>query len=131
MVEALEVAAVIVGCREIEELYESLCAHSRRSVRSGWASVLDEHGKVVAQSGIPSTDAEQPDHVVSMPLPSARASLVLGRTCSPFAADERHTAAALARIADSLSSRIREQRRLRSVLCHPSNSFSDASLFVD
>ena len=126
MVEALEVAAVIAGCRDIDELYESLCAHSRRSIRSDWACVVDEQGRLIAESGtLPVA------HVVWMPLPSAGSSFVLGRSCSTFQAEERRTAAALARIADSLSSRIREQQGLRSVLCHPSNGLSEVSLHVE
>jgi hypothetical protein len=58
-----------------------------------------------------------PDDVVWSPLPSAGLALVVGRDGTAYRARERRSVAALARIVDS---RLRELRRHRSLLRHPS-----------
>lgn len=141
LLNAFEVAAVISGSEDPEELLTSLCAHTWRSVRSTWVCVIDEFGTVLAGAGhVPESDwlvdfiaSSKDDNHDSMwmPLPSASASLLLGRPGVAFRAKERQKAAALARTADSLHNRLRQQRRLRSLLFHPASGGPDPSSLLD
>lgn len=116
---AYEVAAIIAGCDDVDDLFEALCEHGRRAIRTAGLAVVDPAvDEPLAMSGTVKNDGH---HSVWMPLPTAGVSLVLSRPELPFRARERRQAAALARIADSLYARIREQRRLRSLVCHPSS----------
>ena len=141
LLNAFEVAAIITGSEDPEELFTSLCAHTWRSVRSTWVCVVDESGAVLAKAGqVPhrgwladfiAGGANEELDTMWMPLPSAGASLVMGRPGVAFQAKERQKAAALARTADSLHSRLRQQRRLRSLLCHPSLGSADPTALLN
>ncbi|MEM7337365.1 MAG: hypothetical protein AAF467_01890 [Actinomycetota bacterium] len=137
---ALEIADVIVGAATVDDLLWSLCAHTRRVIRSDWACVLDGAGTVIASSGSSPHEgwlvafvAGRAEEVTDgwsgeaewMPLPVACGplTLVLGRAESPLRAKERQRAAALARVAGSWCNRLREQSRQASMLVHPSGAF--------
>lgn len=142
---AFEVADILIGSDTSDELLGSLCVHTRRVIRSDWVAVVGRGGEVLASAGrAPSpewlaafmngdgdVDRDLADQGRSsrgfsgtsafwVPLPGAEASLVLGRSGSSLRARERQRAAALARIADTWLTRIRRQRRLSSMLAHPS-----------
>jgi hypothetical protein len=113
---ALETAAMLVGARSMDELLELLVEHAQLDFVAEWAAVVDlDEPEVQAGTGpVPSaawlsafvegsrSSAVAPDADVSWaPLPSARLSLVIGRTGRPLRARERRQIAALARIADT------------------------------
>ena len=125
---ALETAAMLVGAMSVDELLDVLVEHAEHDFVAEWVAVVDlEEPEVRASTGlVPSVgwlcafvegsrssavaaDAE----VTWAPLPSARLSLVIGRSGRPLRARERRQVAALARIADT---RWLEVCRLR----HPS-----------
>ena len=113
---ALETAAMLVGATTVEDLLELLVEHARMDFVADWAAVVDlDDAEVRAAVGAaPSpawlaafvagsrSSAGQADTEVSWaPLPSARLSLVLGRSSRPLRARERRQIAALSRIADT------------------------------
>ncbi len=140
--DAFEVAALIVGCDDADDLLDALCEHTARAIRTSWVAVVASTpigDPVVAWSGDapldlltnanpPTPVRPAPDDELWMPLPSAGAWLVLGRSGLAFRARERRRAAALARMADSLHGSIRERRRLRSVAAHPAGGAPAGSL---
>ena len=119
--DALETAAMLVSATTGEELLASLVRHAQQDFAADWAAVLDLRAVVVRSStgDVPSAPWLQafvegsrssarvaagesgPDDVAWAPLPSARLSLVLGRSGRPLRARERRQVAALARIADT------------------------------
>ncbi|MDH3684209.1 MAG: hypothetical protein OEV40_30175 [Acidimicrobiia bacterium] len=142
LTSGFEVAAVIAGADDVHELFGSLCTHTLRAIRSSWVCVFDNDARrVLAEAGerpdgqtitrVLATSSEAPAGAMWMPLPTARASLVLTRAGGPFRAREVQDAAALARIADSLHSMIGRERRLRSVLSHPANGLRPGSPLLD
>lgn len=130
---AFEVAAVLLGSEDREELLWSLCTHIRRTVRSDWVAVIDATGHIVAHAGaLPHVEQGTPAphrvenavpdsdlHVECLPLPSAEVSLRLGRQGVPFRAAERRRAAVVARLAGTWWTRLAERARLRSMMAHP------------
>lgn len=131
--DALETAAILVGAHTTEGLLDALVVHSRRTIGSAWAAVVDlEAGEVWSSTGDgPSAawlaafvagtrfldvEAPGPDDVAWAPLPATGVALVLGRSGTPFRALERRHLAALARIADT---RFRDLTRRRSWAVHP------------
>lgn len=153
-INAFEVAAIIAGADDVEELLSSLCAHTWRTIRTSWVCVVDNDGTVLAEAGrrpatqrldkptgptrrAGNTTADEPEGEVDgevewLPMPSAGASLVLGRHQGlPFRSRERRNGAALARVADSLHSGIRRRRRMRSLLSHPSNDLLEGLDLLD
>jgi hypothetical protein len=135
--DALETAAQLVGASDEGELLTAVVVHSRRAVGAEWSAVVDlDEGDVLAAEGpVPpaawlaafvagsrtsasvASGEAGPDDVVWSPLPSAGLALVVGRDGMAYRARERRSVAALARIVDS---RLRELRRHRSLLRHPS-----------
>jgi hypothetical protein len=135
--DALETAAQLVGASDEGELLTAVVVHSRRAVGAEWSAVVDlDEGDVLAAEGpVPpaawlaafvagsrtsarvASGEAGPDDVVWSPLPSAGLALVVGRDGTAYRARERRSVAALARIVDS---RLRELRRHRSLLRHPS-----------
>ena len=135
--DALETAAMLVGSVSIHELVTCLVQHAHHDFGAAWAAVVDvEEHDVVAEMGmVPPAPwlaafvagsqssarvvagESGPDDVAWAPLPSARLSLVLGRTGRPLRARERRQLAALARIADT---RWVELAAARSRAWHPS-----------
>lgn len=119
--DALETAAMLVGATTCDELLGSLVTHAQLDFGADWAVVVDlEEPALRAAVGEAPSPAwlvafvegsrwsarvaageAGPDDVAWAPLPSARLSLVLGRTRRPLRARERRQAAALARIADT------------------------------
>jgi hypothetical protein len=118
---ALETAAMLVGAGTADELLSLLVQHAQLDFSADWAAVVDIEGPeaLAAVGPVPvagwlaafvegsrssarvvSGDAG-PDDVAWAPLPSARVSLVLGRSGRPLRARERRQVAALARIADT------------------------------
>jgi len=141
-VDGLEIAAVLVGAAEPEELLIALCAHGGRALGAEWTAVVDgRSGQVRRASGqspegpwlaafvigsmasaasggeASGTDPGGPDDVAWAPMPAAGLALVVGRGGTAFRARERRSLAAMARIADT---RLRELGPLRSRLAHPS-----------
>ncbi len=119
--DALETAAMLVGAATGVELLAALVDHAQRDFAADWAAVVDlaEVG-VRASVGVTPSPAwldafvegsrssarvaageTGPDDVAWAPLPSARFSLVIGRSGRPLRARERRQVAALARIADT------------------------------
>ena len=119
--DALETAAMLVGATTGEELLASLVTHAQLDFAADWAAVVDleELGVRASVGATPSAawleafvegsrssarvaaGETGPDDVAWAPLPSARLSLVLGRSGRPVRARERRQVAALARIADT------------------------------
>lgn len=141
----VEVADILIGSDTSDELLDSLCIHTRRVIRIDWVAVVGSGGEMLASAGSPPSpewlasfiagdgDADigaaskGPSHAAVLgtsafwvPLPGAEAGLVIGRSGSGIRARERRRAAALARVADTWLTRIRRQRRARSMLAHPS-----------
>jgi hypothetical protein len=115
-VDALEMAARLVGAEELPVLVDALATDAARAAGAVWAAVLDcDSDEVLATTGeVPPGPwlaafvagsrfggADCADDVVWAPLPRAALALVLGRDGTPFRARERRQAAALARIADT------------------------------
>jgi hypothetical protein len=118
---ALETAAMLVGAADVAELGELLVEHAVLDFAADWAAVVDpvepdvraavgpvppavwlEAFVVGSRSSARVVSGEAgPDDVAWAPLPSARLSLVLGRSGRPLRARERRQVAALARIADT------------------------------
>lgn len=123
---ALETAAMLVGASTVDELLELLAEHAAHDFTAEWAAVLDVTvldvtGPEVRASIGPVPPAvwleafvegsrssarvaaheAGPDDIAWAPLPSARLSLVIGRSGRPLRARERRQVAALARIADT------------------------------
>lgn len=119
--DALETAAMLVGATTGVELLASLVNHAQRDFAADWAAVVDlAQVGVRASVGVTPSPAwldafvegsrssarvaageTGPDDVAWAPLPSARLSLVIGRSGRPLRARERRQVAALARIADT------------------------------
>ena len=117
--DALETAALIVGCASYEELLALLVAHARRDFGAEWSVVIDLEARVLlASHGAPPPPAWMvafvagsqssavvcsgdcgPDDVAWAALGSSPVALLLGRQGRPFRARERHQLAALCRIA--------------------------------
>jgi hypothetical protein len=140
--DILEAAAILLGSASRDDLAQALAEHVRRCVRTSWTCVLDqedprlEEGTLVGASGAhPSPgwlssfvagspanqDLESDVDTVWIPLPSARAALVVGRS-TVLRARERQRLAALARIADAWFRRLGEHATLEALLLHPSRS---------
>ena len=135
--DALEAAAMLVGALSVEELLACLVQHVAHDFGAAWAAVVDVAEPVLcaAMGDVPqarwlaafvegsqssarvAAGESGPDDVAWAPLPSARLSLVLGRTGRPLRARERHQVAALARITDT---RWVELNVARSRAWHPS-----------
>jgi hypothetical protein len=135
--DALETAAILVGADGEDELLEGLVVHARRVVGAEWAAVvaLEDDQVREAEGDIPpvawllafvsgsqqsarvAAGESGADDVVWAPLPASGLAVVLGRDGTPYRARERRQLAALARIADT---RLRELRRTRSRMNHPS-----------
>jgi hypothetical protein len=118
---ALETAAMLVGASTVEELGALLVEHATLDFAADWAVVVDlAEPEIRAGMGpVPPaawleafvegsrsaarvvSDESGPDDVAWAPLPSARLSLVIGRSGRPMRARERRQIAALARIADT------------------------------
>ena len=135
--DALEAAAMLVGSMSVDELLACLVQHATGDFAAAWTAVVDLEGPAVcagvgdvpngrwlaafvegsqSSARVAAGDAG-PDDVAWAPLPSARLSLVLGRTGRPLRGRERHQLAALARIADT---RWVELNVARSRAWHPS-----------
>lgn len=142
--DALEAAAQLVGADDIDELLEAVVGHAGRVVGAAWVAVTDLEGRgpgegtLVASDDAPSmawleaflTGSRAAEggaghagrgsgagDVVWAPLPHSGLALVLGREGMRYRARERRQVAALARVVDT---RLRELRRARSRLGHPS-----------
>jgi hypothetical protein len=118
---ALETAAMLVGACSVGELLALLAEHAALDFTAEWAAVIDVTEPEVRAAVGPVPPAvwleafvegsrssarvaaheAGPDDVAWAPLPSARLSLVIGRSGRPLRARERRQVAALARIADT------------------------------
>ena len=118
---ALETAAMLVGASSVDDLLSLLVQHASLDFTAEWAAVIDlEEREVRAEIGPvpPAAWLEAfiegsrssarvvaheagPDDIAWAPMPSARLSLVIGRSGRPLRARERRQVAALARIADT------------------------------
>ena len=118
---ALETAAMLVGASTVDELLQLLAEHASLDFTAEWAAVLDVSEPEVRAAIGPVPPAawleafvegsrssarvaaheSGPDDIAWAPLPSARLSLVIGRSGRPLRARERRQVAALARIADT------------------------------
>lgn len=136
-VDALEVAAVLVGADGVDEALEALCTHGLRVLGAAWVAVVDNADRAVraavgeppaaawlaafvagSRSSAEATGSDPgsgPGDVLWAPLPAVGLALVAGRDGPAFRARERRQAAALARIADT---RVRELVALARLL-HP------------
>ncbi|MEL7208959.1 MAG: hypothetical protein AAGK32_12140 [Actinomycetota bacterium] len=133
---AFEVASVLLGTEDRDELLWSLCTHIRRTVRADWVAVVGASGDVAAHAGpvpggqltaaatgpVDGAPADPELFVERLPLPSAEAWLLLGRLDLPFRAAERRRAAVVARLAGTWWNRLAERARLRSMMAHPSGA---------
>ncbi|MET0728534.1 MAG: hypothetical protein ABWZ76_09595 [Acidimicrobiales bacterium] len=135
--DALEMASILVGATDSDELLDALVFHAKRVIGAAWGAVLDmDTGEMVTEVGaIPATSwlmafvagsqasargvagENGADDVVWSPLPSAGLALVLGRDGTAYRARERRQVAALSRIVDT---RLREVRRRSVRANHPS-----------
>jgi hypothetical protein len=137
--DALDIAAQLVGADTRDELLEALCDHASRGVGAAWSAVVSlDCAEVRCQRGPAPTGAwlsaflEGSRHsarlaseqvaadVTWAPLPAAGVALVLGRDGTAFRAKERHQTAALARIADTRYGDLRAISELQGRLGHPS-----------
>jgi hypothetical protein len=118
--DALEMAALLVGATSVPPLLEQLVAHARDIFETDWTAVIELDGeRLLAWEGEPpapgwlvafvtgsrsselvAAGERGPDDVAWAGLGDARLALVLGRKGRPFRARERHQLAALTRIAD-------------------------------
>jgi hypothetical protein len=118
---ALETAAMLVGATSVDELLDVLVQHAMLDFSAEWVAVvdLDEPDVRTGIGPVPpaawleafvegsrssarvAAGEAGPDDVAWAPLPSARLSLVLGRSGRPLRGRERRQVAALARIADT------------------------------
>jgi hypothetical protein len=118
---ALETAAMLVGASTVDELLQLLVEHASLDFTAEWAAVIDlnERETPAAVGPVPPAawleafvegsrssarvvaHESGPDDIAWAPLPSARLSLVIGRSGRPLRARERRQVAALARIADT------------------------------
>jgi hypothetical protein len=119
---ALETAAMLVGAETVDELLLLLVQHAQLDFAAEWVGVVDLEDRDVraAEGPVPpvawleafvegsrssarntSVTSDTGSDVAWAPLPSARLSLVLGRTGRPLRARERRQVAALCRIADT------------------------------
>jgi hypothetical protein len=118
---ALETAAMLVGAATVDELLSLLAEHASHDFNAEWAGVIDVNESLVRAAVGPVPPAAWleafvegssssarvaaheagPDDIAWAPLPSARVSLVIGRSGRPLRARERRQVAALARIADT------------------------------
>jgi hypothetical protein len=118
---ALETAAMLVGASTVDELLQLLVEHASLDFTAEWAAVIDlnERETPAAVGPVPpavwleafvegsrssarvAAHESGPDDIAWAPLPSARLSLVIGRSGRPLRARERRQVAALARIADT------------------------------
>jgi hypothetical protein len=118
---ALETAAMLVGASSVADLLSLLVQHAMHDFNAEWAGVVDLEVPSVRVGAGPVPPAAWleafvegsrssarvaahetgPAEVAWAPLPSARLSLVLGRTGRPLRGRERRQIAALARIADT------------------------------
>jgi len=134
--DALEMAAILVGAGECEELVEAVVTHARRVIGAEWAAVVQlDDGEVIAEVGTPPstpwllaflTGSQESnrivgggggaDDIVWSPMPSSGLALVLGRDATAYRARERRQVAAIARIVDT---RVRELSRQRARANHP------------
>jgi hypothetical protein len=125
--EALEVAAIVLGAETRDELAEALCDHVGRAIRLSWACVVERDGGVLASWGTEidpttiDTVRSQPG-TIWVPLPAASASLLAGRDHCVLRARERQRLAALGRIADAWFHRIKERADAEAWALHPSRS---------
>ncbi len=136
--DALEIAAILVGASTPTGVLDALCEHSIRTIGARWGAVveLDAAESVSSRGEAPPSGwlaafvagsqsaaragegAGEPNDVLWAPLPAAGAALVLGRDRLAFRTRERRQAAALARIADT---RFRELHLLCSRTAHPAS----------
>lgn len=145
--DLLETASIVLGAETRDGLADALVENVSRAVRAEWACLIERNGPVIASwgdrpndrwidsfiSGSPAVDSaeEAPSEqsaemdTVWIPLPAARASLVVGRD-TVIRARERQRLAALARIADSWFRRLIEQSERRSWDLHPSQGGNPA-----
>lgn len=115
-VDALEIAAILVGASSVGDLFDALCEHGARVLGATWAAVVHpEVADVLASTGPAppaawlaafvagsrNTDAAVVDDVAWAPLPGTGLAFVCGRERTSFRARERRQAAALARIVDT------------------------------
>jgi len=120
--EALEMAASLVGASSAAEAIEQLCGHATRQLGAGWGAIVSRDareilcccGKDVPPVGwilefldscpISAGQADSStgtDDVIWSPLPQASMAMILGRRGLPFRVREQLRAGALARIVDS------------------------------
>lgn len=134
--DALEMAAILVGASECDELLDAVVTHACRVIGAEWAAVVQiDDGEVMAEIGMPPstpwllaflTGSQESnrligggvgaDDIVWSPMPSTGLALVLGRDGTAYRARERRQVAAIARIVDT---RLREVSRQRSRANHP------------
>ncbi|MCU1485805.1 MAG: hypothetical protein JWN67_2551 [Actinomycetia bacterium] len=118
---ALETAAMLVGASSVADLLSLLVQHAMHDFNAEWAAIVDLDEPSIKSGAGPVPPAAWleafvegsrssarvaahetgPADVAWAPLPSARLSLVLGRSGRPLRGRERRQVAALARIADT------------------------------
>lgn len=114
-----EIAAILVGADNKTDLFDAICDHVQRAVRSSFTLVISENDVVMASAGDVPRDL-QGVASISMPIGSSGLSLIIGRTAPSFRARERQRVAALARIGAAWLLQLEERARARSLSFHPS-----------
>lgn len=142
--DILEAAAIVLGADTRDDLADALSEHVCRAIHAGWACVLPNGGAALGSwgdcpndrwlrafvSGSPSATGDRdsdegqsevgpPMDTIWIPLPAARAALIVGRD-GTFRARERQRLAALARIADAWFRRLKERSDWEGLFLHPS-----------